>query len=354
MIRALTFFLFLVFSSCWAGATTYAPKNGTPAFDTLVIYSTLDEDVSISLIDAFQEATPNLAVQFEEMQSLDIYERVIRETDAGIPTADFVLSSAMDLQVKLVNDGYAQPVSVDSNLDWPFWASWQKSAFGLTFESLIIVYHKPTFQDLPLPSNREQLIQLLLNEEESLFGRIATYDIERSGAGFLFLARDEEHNPDIWKLVSAFGASGVKLYESSSSILERVADGRFALGYNILGSYAETWAAKNPDLGIIYPADYTVVLSRIGLVPDAAPNATLGTKFLRFLMSKNGQTIMARDVKLPAVSPEVEHGNTATALRDKFGPQLRPIPIGPGLVVYLDQAKRARFFGKWNDALRDN
>jgi ABC-type Fe3+ transport system substrate-binding protein len=35
----------------------------------------------------------------------------VRESDAGEPSADFAFSSSMDLQMKLANDGYAQPSS---------------------------------------------------------------------------------------------------------------------------------------------------------------------------------------------------------------------------------------------------
>ncbi|MGO7594272.1 hypothetical protein AB9E13_34855, partial [Rhizobium leguminosarum] len=71
---------------------------------------------------------------------------------------------------------------------------------------------------------------------------IGTYDIERSGVGFLFMARDQEQFGDIWSVIGEMGAAGVKLYSTSSAILERVAEGRFVLGYNILGSYAADWA----------------------------------------------------------------------------------------------------------------
>jgi iron(III) transport system substrate-binding protein len=35
-----------------------------------------------------------------------------------------------------------------------------------------------------------------------------------------------------------------------------------------------------------------------------------------------------------------------------LGNQLRPVPVSPGLMVYLDQVKRARLIKRWNDALR--
>ncbi|NEU36662.1 ABC transporter substrate-binding protein, partial [bacterium LRH843] len=42
-------------------------------------------------------------------QSTDLYRRFVAESDAGRPGADLVWSSAMDLQARLINDGYAQP-----------------------------------------------------------------------------------------------------------------------------------------------------------------------------------------------------------------------------------------------------
>ena len=346
--------LLLLLSGCLSAAaeTVFPPLDGEAAVRMLTVYSTLDETVSLPLIRGFQKANPGVAVRYEDLQSLEIYERVIRETDDGAETADLIISSAMDLQVKLVNDGYAQPVSEIDTTDWPEWASWRRSAFGLTFEPSVIVYHKPSFEALDLPNNRAELISLLKSSEAQFYGRVATYDVERSGLGFLFLARDREHNRDIWELVSAFGTAGVKLYSNSSAILDRVADGRFALGYNILGSYAESWASRKPDLGIILPEDYTVVMSRIALVPEGAANPDLGKAMLSYLMSRDGQTIMARDVRLPALHPDVGGPNTASAMRERFGSQLRPVSISPGLVVYLDQVKRARFIARWNEALR--
>lgn len=315
----------------------------------LTLYSSLDEDVSMPLLAAFQKQKPGVEIHYYDLQSLDIYERTIEQTDSGKLTADLLISSAMDLQIKLANDGYSQ--SVDSiEKPWPNWASWRKSVFGLTFEPSVIVYHKPSFSDIDVPKNRSRLRELLA--EDKYFGRVGTYDIERSGLGFLFLARDAEHDRDVWKLIKAMGTAGVKLYSSSSSILERVADGRLAIGYNILGSYAQAWAGKNPNLGIIHPEDFTVVMSRIAMVPKSAKEPALGKQMLAFLMSQEGQTIMAQDLKLPAIHPAVVGTNTASSFRDRFGGRLRPITIGPGLVAYLDQVKRARFIKKWNKSLR--
>ncbi|MHA1523778.1 MAG: ABC transporter substrate-binding protein [Alphaproteobacteria bacterium] len=321
---------------------------------TLTVYSSIDLNLAKPLVNAFQRRNPGLAIVYHDMQTLDIYERVIEETDRGegvAQTGDLVISSAMDLQLKLVNDGYATTLPRGLGAVLPDWAVWRNEAFGVTYEPAVIIYHKPSFAGRQPPRSRAQLIAELKNADNKMFGRIATYDIERSGLGFLFFARDQENFRDIWQLVAAMGASGVKLYSSSAAILERVADGRFSLGYNILGTYAKAWARTAPDLGIILPEDYTVVMSRIAMVPRAARNPALGTRFLRFLLSREGQTVLANQSQLNALNPAVSGPNTTSALRAELGARLRPIRLGPGLLVYLDQVKRARLIKRWNRAL---
>jgi iron(III) transport system substrate-binding protein len=335
-----------------AGTTLFPARAAGADARTLVVYSSLDEPVAQPMIEAFQAAHPDVAVRYEDMLTGEIYDRIVRETDSGARTADFAFSSAMDLQVKLSNDGYAQRSDLPMSARWPAWANWRNTAYALTFEPAVFVYHKPSFTKEKPPATRAEFVDYLKRQGNAVYGRIGTYDIERSGVGFLFMARDQEQFGDIWSVIQTMGAAGVKLYSTSSAILERIADGRFVLGYNILGSYAADWASRHPDLGIVLPKDYTVVMSRIGLVPQAASSPDLGRAYLEFFMSREGQTIMARQLQIAAVSPDVAGENTATTLQEQLGKQLRPVPVSPGLMVYLDQVKRARLISRWNEVLR--
>ncbi len=335
-----------------AGTTLFAPRSASTEGRTLVVYSSLDEPLARPMVEAFQTAHPDVAVRYEDMLTGEIYDRIVKETDSGARTADFAFSSAMDLQVKLSNDGYAQRSDLPMSARWPAWANWRNTAYALTFEPAVFVYHKPSFASEKPPATRAEFVDYLKRQGNAVYGRIGTYDIERSGVGFLFMARDQEQFSDIWSVIQTMGAAGVKLYSTSSAILERIADGRFVLGYNIVGSYAADWASRYPDLGIVLPKDYTVVMSRIGLVPQAAASPDLGRAYLEFFMSREGQTIMARQLQIAAVSPDVAGENTATTLQEQLGKQLRPVPVSPGLMVYLDQVKRARLISRWNEVLR--
>ncbi|MBH1974306.1 MAG: ABC transporter substrate-binding protein [Rhodobacteraceae bacterium] len=328
---------------------TFAPLTGA-AKDELVIYSTLDNHLAAPLISAFQHRYPAVAVRYEDLLAGEIAARVISETMAGGPTADFVFSSAMDMQIKLANDGYAQPVSVPAARSWPDWANWQDTAFALTFEPGVLVYHKPSFPGGP-PQSRLALMEWLRKAPADMHGKTGTYDIQQSAVGYLFLARDAEHFPDIWSLLRTMAGAGLQTFPTSQDIISRVADGRLVLGYNILGSYAADQARLEPDLGLVLLRDFTVVVSRVALVPRAAASPELGTGFLAFLMSKEGQTLLSEKLRLPAVSLEVSGANSARAMQAALGDQLRPVAVSPGVLAYLDQAKRKKVYRLWRDAL---
>lgn len=349
-MRRLLFPLFLAMSASQSLAeTTYYPAPGEGGRE-LVIYSTLDSQHASPLIEAFQTSNPDVAIRYEDMLASDIAARVIAETDAGQATADFLFSSAQDLQLKLANDGYGQMAAVPEARDWPALAKWQDTAFALTYEPAVLVYHKPSFPDGP-PQSRLELLSWLANSPTSLTGRIGTYDIDRSAVGYLFLARDAEHFPDIWSLLRAMGQAGLQTFPTSQDIIDRVADGRLVLGYNILGSYAAEQALHAPDLGVVLLRDYTVVASRVAMVPRASASPDLGRAFLGFLMSSAGQRLLSDKLRLPSVSLGPSGDGGGLAMRDAFGNQLRPIPVSPGVLVYLDQAKRQRLLRLWRQAL---
>ncbi|UXU75643.1 MULTISPECIES: ABC transporter substrate-binding protein [unclassified Paracoccus (in: a-proteobacteria)] len=326
-----------------------APQGGTRV---LSIYSSLDDDLAAPLIAAFQAEYPQITVHYENLLTTELHDRIVAETLAGGGTADLAFSSAMDLQVKLANDGFAQSVRTPQTDDWPAWANWRDTAYALTFEPAVFAYHKPSFAGREPPATRADLMRWLADHPDQAKGRIGTYDVARSGVGYLFLARDQELYPAIWSVVAAMGRAGVQQFATSAELLERIGDGRLALGYNLLGSYAAEWSRRNPDVGVILPRDFTVVVSRVAVVPTAAREPDLGAAFLGFLMSAPGQRLLSQTLRLSAVSLEVAgQSDPAGGMQDLAGLRLKPVPVSPGLLAYLDQATRARLLARWNRAL---
>jgi iron(III) transport system substrate-binding protein len=87
-----------------AGDTEPATASGE---SVVVVRATTDEAEVADLIAGFRKAHPGVAVSYTKMNSATLYDSFVEEAAAGAGTADIVWSSAMDRQIKLVNDGYA-------------------------------------------------------------------------------------------------------------------------------------------------------------------------------------------------------------------------------------------------------
>jgi ABC-type Fe3+ transport system substrate-binding protein len=266
---------------------------------------------------------------------------------------DLAVSSAVDLQFKLVNDGYALRYDSAAARELPDWAVWRNEAFGFTFEPAVIVYNKQRLPAADVPHTRAELNELLARQPVRFNSRVATYDPATSGVGYLFATQDAEQSPGFWELVHNFGINYVRLHDTTADILDRVASGEYLLGYNVLGSYAQLRADHDPAIGVILPQDYTLVMSRVAFIPRSAPHPELAKLFLEFLLSEAGQRIIAERTGLAAIHPAVSGPMTAARLQSEARDSLRPIRIGPGLLVYLDQFKRAKFLNRWNRFLRN-
>ena len=92
-------------------------------------------------------------------------------------------------------------------------------------------------------------------------------------------------------------------------------------------------------------------MSRIALVPKAAKHQNAGKVFLDYLLSARGQKIVADQSLLFSIRSDVEGATSAAGLSKELGQSLKPIPVGPSLLTYLDQSKRLEFLKQWQQAL---
>jgi ABC-type Fe3+ transport system substrate-binding protein len=319
--------------------------------EKLVIYSSADVDRVQALVRAFQEQTPGMTIDYHDLDTLDIHQKVIAETDAGKSTADLALSSAMDLQIKLVNDGYSRQYFSEQTDTLPAWAIWRNEAFGFTYEPAVIIYNQKRTPELKRINSRFELAKMLRRQNPDTQNRVVTYDPEQSGLGYLFGTQDAIRSEDFWYLARSLGDSGVQLMTSSASMINKVADGDALIAYNVLGSYALARTRENPDLAITIPVDYCLVMSRIAVVTKAAKNAQAAGRFIDFLLSKKGQELIAGPASLYAIRTDIEGEATATKLQKIAEGPLLPIHLGPGLLVYLDRMKRKNFLNRWRNAM---
>ena len=331
-----------------------APPTGlvaaaVEAKEQLNIVSTTEDVEVADLLADFRARYPGINTVYSKINSNDIYNHIVDPSSSSEPPGDIIWSSAMDLQVKLVNDGYAQPYVSKEIADIPGWAVWKDEAYAITAEPIVIVYNKNLVAESDVPQTRGELKSLLSRKPDTYRGKIASYDPERSGTGFLFITRDARITRTTWDMVRAFGGAGIKLYSTTGTILDRISSGEHLIAYNMIGSYAIERAKKDTSIGIVFPADYITLMSRIAFIPVTSRHPESAKLFLDYLLSERGQKfLLAR-----SVGPVRRGLGGDGVIPSDRSDAVRPVHIGPELLTYLDQSKRASFLKEWRRVLQD-
>ncbi len=318
--------------------------SAAPAARRVTVFAATDRIAVQPLIDDFERRHPGHAVDYRESGSVELYEHFVAE---GGKAADVLWSSAMDLQIKLVNDGHALRYESPHVPQLPRWAVWKHEAYGTTYEPVGIAYHRQLLAEAEVPRTHAALAALLRSHTQRFRGRVATYDLERAGIGFLIAAHDATATPRFWELVRALGACETSLHADTASMLESVAAGHSLLAYNVLGTYAEAFARRDADIGVVYPSDYTLVLSRVAFIARNAPNPQGARLWLDHLLSPQGQRLLADAGGLFSVRTDLDLPRSALAVGQQLGTAARPIALGPALLAHLDRSKHAALLRRW-------
>jgi len=308
-----------------------------PQRAVLRVISTADLEVFDPILRAFQEQNPGLAIDYTVTGTSDLMQAIY---DEGA-VFDLAISSAMDLQTKLANDGFAQTYDLPASGDLPDWAIWRNQLFAFTQEPAVLVVSDRVFGDEQPPRNREELIALLRENPERFQGRIGTYDVRTSGFGYLVATQDSRNSEAFWRLMEVMGRLDAQLYCCSGEMIRDVASGKLAMAYNVLGSYAASEQTATSGFRIIALSDFVNVMLRTVLIPKTAENIEGARAMVDFLTALNTRPDLVAASGLPAIDRGALQANTA----------LRPIRFGPGLLVFLDQLKRSNFLRSWESSL---
>jgi iron(III) transport system substrate-binding protein len=313
----------------------------------LVIYGVMHADAAVQdLLSHFHERYQFLNIRNSDGDGAKTYRRFIHEVSEDRASADFIWSSAMDLQEKLINDGYSLSYTTPEMTALPSWAHWQNLGYGVTLEPIAFVYNSRYLTPGEMPRTHAGLDAMLSSQPTKFLGRVAAYDPEKSEVGMLLFSQDVRVTKDTWNLFERLGAENAQLYTTSRDMLSAILDGRQWMGYDVIASYALELQKTHPELVIVYPTDYVLNLSRVGFITAQAKHPNSAKLFLDFLLSREGQSILKRHGMGPvrtdlSVPPEQSHIDPM---------RIQAIRIGPGLLSDLDSLVRAQFLRHWKQA----
>ncbi len=320
-------------------SATFGPAS---AASHLHVRGATDIAALAPVVLAFLETLPGLQVTVESWNTNDLYEAAAATCRSGGPEADLLMSSAVDQFVALVNDGCALPHQSAQTAALPASRNWRSELFGVTREPAVIIYNRDLVSPDEAPRSRFDLIDLLRPADTRFAGRVATYDIEASGIGYLLAFTNSQQATTFGSLIEAFARTGAVATCCSAEITDAVAEGRYLIAYNVLGSYAMTRAAADPRIAVVAPEDYTLVLSRAAMIPKGAANPTAAGLFIDFMLSDAGRAALAEQFLIAR--------DEAGGLLEDDASFYRPIRLTPALLLGLDDQKRASFLARWRAA----
>ena len=307
----------------WEERQIFGDLGQTP----LRVLSSTDTVLFAPVIEGFLDRNPGMAIEYLVTSTAEL-DKIFRSEPAAY---DVVISSAMDLQFKLANDGLARRIE---GQDHPSRAQWRQSLFAFTTEPAAVVLNKAAFEGQPLPRTRQGLIRALRADPDRFRGRVGTYDVRQSGLGYLFATQDARASETFWRLTEVMGALDARLYCCSGEMIEDVAAGRLLMAYNVLGSYAAARSHLTQQIEIIKPDDFPITMMRTVLVSAQSARPDAAGRFLRHIIAVQSADAGEEGYPLPPLAPEAAS-----------------IALGPALITYLDRLKRRTFLREWESAI---
>ncbi|MBW7923233.1 MAG: ABC transporter substrate-binding protein [Burkholderiaceae bacterium] len=316
----------------------------------VIVYSTTDTKAANPVIQDFESLYPGIKVEYNDMNSTELYSRYLSEQASGSKSGDVVWSSAMDSAMKLARNYALAYRSVEAP-KLPKWSNWENKAWGTTYEPAVFIYNTRLIKPEEVPKSHGAFAKLVSSAPDRFRNKVTTYDVEKSAVGFMLAVQDSRNDPRYLDFLRAVGKAGLVVQSSTGTMMERVSSGENLLGYNVLGSYAETRARTDPGLGVAYPVDYTLVLSRVAFISRSATNRNAAKLWMDYLLSRRGQDVLANKANLASVRDDIEGDNDVDGMTKKLGKALKPIPVDLSLLEYLEQDKRLAFIKEWRGAI---
>ncbi|WP_417691341.1 ABC transporter substrate-binding protein [Roseibium sp.] len=308
----------------------------------LLIRSTTDISIFGPVLEAFAAETPGVFVRYEQWGSNELFRQTLKACREEGAVADVVISSGVHQMVKLVNDACAQSYRSSRTEALPEDLRWRNELWGITREPAVIVYNKELVDQQDIPKTRFDLLDLLRPSRNRFTGRVATYDIEASGLGYLFAFADSLEATTFGALQESFSRTGAISTCCSTDIIRAVAEGQYLMAYNVLGSYAQGYQQTDDRIGITLPSDYTLVLSRAMMIPKGTTHFGEATALLEYLLSNDGVIALRKSLLIsPLFDGENETGEGLPSTAQ------RTIGLSPALLVSLDAQTRKAFLQRW-------
>ena len=321
---------------------TPRPVPHDPAAN-LVVYSAAFKPFCQALLAGFAQAHPGVRLQFIDAVSTELHTQYLSLHQSGQALPDVIWSSAMDLQMDLVRLGHARPHRSASTQALPNGARYQDLAFCTTLEPLVSLRHSGFLGPPDAISTLQEIADLMQQRPDLLRQRIACLDIEANGMGFLAMLVARAQDPGYARFMDLAAGMGLQRHGANPPLVQALVSERAVLAFPVLGAFAARALASHPQLAVCTSPAPRLGVSRVALIPKAAPHPDNAACFVDFLLSSEGQHCMRQDGLFPWQDQGLSEGLPILAVQ--------ALPIDDGFAAWLDPQARSALRHDWAQLL---
>ena len=288
----------------WDAVVEAAREEGT-----LTYYVAQAEDVTVPTLDAFEEAYPEIDVEFLRLPSTPLAGRFAEEKSAGTVAADAIMLGAPDL-INENPDWFVDlsPDVLPSLADYPS-ESWSEDSFDVTLTTQIAIYNTEAVDEAP-----ETWFDAT---DESWAGRTMLTDPRSTGVYVEWaLGLHEEYGDEIFERMAALDAP---LAESGVTAAQQVAAGAYDLAYPVHLSHGVALKAEGAPVDFAHMTDIAPGFPLVIALPEDAPNPNAARVFANWMLSADAQTVNCAQVTTP-VNPDADPEGNCPGMPETYRP----------------------------------
>ena len=254
----------------------------------LFVYTSMKESMIGDLKIAFAKKQPDIKLDFQSAGAGKLMAKIAAERESGKIMADVLWTSEVPDFYQLKTQGLLQPYMPTElkqilnplpDYDGSFTAV-RLGTLGIAYNTRLIKEAPKTWADVQKPAFK---------------GAYGIANPALSGTAYMSVAVLSKAFG--WGYFEALRANGAKMGKGSGQVVDDTASG------DLLASLAVDYITldkvdKGATLALVYPPEMLVIPSPIAIFRNS-PNAEAAKKFVDFVLSKDGQTIIANEGTLP-------------------------------------------------------
>ena len=289
------------FTSWVHAAPNYYPKDYNKIIETsraekgLLIYSNMAKDNWNPIIVAFNKHYPWIEIKTLDLNSSEVFQRFIAESESGIATADFLVTQPPNGWARMLKENRALPYSSPEIPHLPKWAVQQETVYTFAADPSIMVWNTKVLPADMVPKGLADLFEKVKKKPDFFRGRLTCYNDTSTYGLFGAWALYKHHGEKFWNWMDVIGPMS-RPESSGGAQNEKILSGEYMLSYNVGVITLAVSSVKKAGklLGWKYMEDGNIVLVRGLAIPKKTPNVNSAKLLLDFILSQEGQVAMTK------------------------------------------------------------